>query len=147
MRGRFRVPLFVVAGALLGLIVLLATLQYRWLGQISSAERDRMRASLGTRTAEFAHEFDGEMTRAYLLFQVEPPQAGENLAARMAARHDRWQATARFPRMIKDVYFVEASTEPAKLQRYDPAGRFLEPVEWPAVLQEKGRQLVAPRVP
>ena len=37
----------------LGLIVLLATLQYKWLGQISSAERDRMRASLGTRTTEF----------------------------------------------------------------------------------------------
>ena len=77
MRGRFRLPLFVVAGALLGLIVLLATLQYRWLGQISDAERDRMRASLGTRTTEFAQEFDREITRAYLLFQVEPPQAGD----------------------------------------------------------------------
>ncbi|MGZ8804893.1 MAG: histidine kinase dimerization/phospho-acceptor domain-containing protein [Microbacterium sp.] len=147
MRGRVRVPLFVIAGALLGLIVLLATLQYRWLGQISKAERDRMRASLGTRTTEFAHEFDGEITRAYLLFQVEPPQAGDNLAVRVAARHDRWQATARFPRMIKDVYFTQASGEPAKLQRYDPVGRFLEPVDWPKALEDKGRQLVTPRVP
>ena len=64
MRGRFRVPLSVVAGALLGLIVLLATLQHTWLGQISNAERDRMRRSLGTRTSEFAQEFDGEITRA-----------------------------------------------------------------------------------
>ena len=111
MRGRVRVPLFVVAVALLGLIVLLATLQYRWLGQISNAERDRMRASLGTRTTEFAHEFDGEITRAYLLYQVEPLQSGDNLAARIAARVDRWQATARYPRMIKDLYFVQVGSD------------------------------------
>ena len=148
MRGRFRVPLFVVAAALLGLIVLLATLQYRWLGQISNAERDRMRASLGTRTTEFAHEFDGEITRAYLLYQVEPLQPGDNLAARIAARVDRWQATARYPRMIKDLYFVQVGSDGvATLRRYDPAGHFLEPAEWPPALEARGRDLVAPRVP
>ena len=41
--------MFVVAAALLGLIALLATLQYRWLGQISDAERERMTATLSAR--------------------------------------------------------------------------------------------------
>ena len=41
--------MFVVAAALLGLIVLLATLQYRWLGQVSAAERERMKANLAAR--------------------------------------------------------------------------------------------------
>ena len=41
--------MFVIAAALLGLIALLATLQYRWLGQISDAERDRMTATLNDR--------------------------------------------------------------------------------------------------
>ena len=40
MWRRFRPPLAVVALALFGLIVLLAVLQYRWLGQISEAERE-----------------------------------------------------------------------------------------------------------
>ncbi len=148
MRGRFRIPLFVVAGALLGVIVLLATLQYRWVAQISNAERDRMRASLATRTSDFAHEFDGELTRAYLLFQVDPVPADEGDAARIAARYDRWQSTARFPRMIEDVYFVQSEPGGATtLRRYNPDGRQLEPAEWPAALAERGRQLIASNEP
>ena len=57
MRGRFRLPMFVVALALLGLLALLATLQYKWLGRISDAERERMRATLNTRASGFAQEF------------------------------------------------------------------------------------------
>src|SRR6185503_8215232 len=104
MRGRFRLPMFVVAAALLGLIALLATLQYKWLGRISDEEREGMKASLTTRASGFAQDFDSELTRAYLLFQVEPMEDAGNLAARVAARYDRWQSTARYPRLIKDVY-------------------------------------------
>ena len=102
MQGRFRLPMFVVAAALLGLIALLATLQYKWLGRISDAERDGMKATLNTRASAFAQDFDSELTRAYLLFQVEPMADGINVAARIAARYDRWQGTARYPRLIKD---------------------------------------------
>src|SRR5580765_6254545 len=104
MRRNFRVPMFAIAGALLGLILLLATLQYRWLGQISDAERDRMTATVNTRAAGFGQDFDREVTRAFLLFQMDPVQ--QEGAAALVARYDRWQATARFPRMIKEVYLV-----------------------------------------
>ena len=72
--------MFAIAGALLGLIVLLATLQYRWLGQISGAERERMTATLNTRAAAFAQDFDRELTRAYLLFQLDPMQPDQGAA-------------------------------------------------------------------
>src|SRR3954464_6132428 len=103
MRRRVHLPMAVIAGALLGLIVLLATLQYRWLGQISGAERDRMTATLNTRAAAFGQDVDREVTRAYLLFQLDPLSQDQGTAAALLARYDRWQATARFPRMIKDV--------------------------------------------
>ena len=73
MWRRFRPPLAVVAIALLGLIVLLAVLQYRWLGQISEAERAQRRATLAAGALEFAQDFDREITRAYLLFQTDAP--------------------------------------------------------------------------
>ncbi len=131
-------PMAVIAGALLGLIALLASLQYRWLGQISGAERDRMKATLNNRAGAFAQDVDRELTRAYVMFQLDGMQPEQSAAAAIAARYDRWQASARYPRMIKDLYVVAAREgDPATpLQRFDPATRFLEPVEWPGTLND-----------
>src|SRR5262245_44328521 len=145
MPGRFRLPMFVVAVALLGLIALLATLQYKWLGRISDAERDHMRATLNTRASGFAQDFDGELTRAYLLFQVDPQAAG-SLESRIAVRYDRWQATAKYPRLIKDIYSV--GPEPgAALQRFNPAAHSLETAPWPATLDPIHQKLESAPAP
>ena len=141
-----RPSLAIGAAALFGLIAVLATLQYRWVGAISDAERDRMRVSLNGRAAAFAQDFDRELTRAFLLFQLDPAGADENAASRIAARYGRWQESARFPRMIKEVYFLPPASDSALpgLQRYNPATRFLEPVEWPTSLARVRAQLSAP---
>ena len=47
------------------------TLQYRWLGEVSDAERDRLRASLRTRAAELVDDFDREISRTYRAFHVD----------------------------------------------------------------------------
>jgi signal transduction histidine kinase len=124
------------AAALLGLIVLLGTLQYRWLGQISDAERDRMTATLNDRVKAFAEDVDRELTRAYLLFQVDLSSPDDALATAFTTRYDRWQATARFPRLIKDVYLVvpDRAADPQPLERYDPAARHFQPSVWPSAL-------------
>src|SRR5258708_40353881 len=96
MSPGLRVPMFAIAGALLGLILLLATLQYKWLGEISGAQRDRMTAILNTRAAAFGQDFDRELTRAYLLFQIDPMSRGQ-AAAGVVAPDDRWPATGPVP--------------------------------------------------
>ena len=66
-----RVPWQLLAAAvLLVLLATLATFQYRWLGDVSQAERERMRASLRTRAAEFTQAFDAELTRMYVAFRL-----------------------------------------------------------------------------
>jgi signal transduction histidine kinase len=128
--------MFVVAAALLAMIAVLGTLQYRWLGRISDAERERMTANLRAHAAAFAHEFDREVTLAYLTFQLDPLADTENSAARLSARHERWLATARYPRLIKDIYITSQSENADQpLQRFNPATRFIEPVEWPEWLR------------
>jgi signal transduction histidine kinase len=147
MWRRFRPPLVLVAIALFALLVMLAVLQYRWLGQISDAERAQRRATLATGAVEFAQDFDREVTRAYLLFQADgpfsTPASDDELAERFAARHDRWQATARFPRLLKEFYaYSEGDTKrPTQLRRFDPATRLLQPAEWPDALKNWRDQL------
>ena len=146
MWRRFRPPLAVVATALLGLIVLLAVLQYRWLGQISEAERAQRRATLAAGAAEFAQDFDREITRAYLLFQTDTPIGSRvddtELATRFSTRYDRWQATARFPRLLKGFYAfsqdhtgVDDRDGAAELRQFDPVTRRLEPAAWPEAMR------------
>jgi signal transduction histidine kinase len=142
--------MFAIAAALLGLIALLATLQYKWLGQISGAERERMTATLNARATAFAQDFDRELTRAYLLFQLDPMNPDQGAAAGLLSRYDRWQATARYPRMIKDVYLAPApaaSGTPSQIQRLNPSTRFLEPVDWPESLAEIRKALMGEPAP
>ena len=122
-----------VAVVLLGLIALLATLQYKWVGRISDAEREHMRSTLNTRAAGFAHDFDSELTRAYMLFQLEPRLTADTLASRIMLRYDRWQSTARYPRIIKALYVTGQSLD-EDLTRFNPATHDLDPVAWPATL-------------
>ena len=131
MKVGTRLPMYVTAAALLGLIALLATLQYRWLGQVSAAERERMKTNLAARATGFAQDFDREITRAYLTFQLDPVQDDRNLAAHMSERYDRWQATSRYPRLVKNVYIAwrEEHGDP-KLQYFNASTRFVEPAEW-----------------
>src|SRR4051812_18975855 len=104
-----RVPMFAIAAALLALILLLATLQYKWLGQISGADRERMTALLNTRATACGEDCDRDPPRAFLLFQLAPVRGDESPAGGLGTRHDRWQATGRYPRMIKDVYLVPSA--------------------------------------
>ncbi len=146
MWRRFRPPLAVVALALLGLIVLLAVLQYHWLGQISEAERSERRATLAAGAREFAQDFDREITRAYLLFQADgpiaPSSSDDEMVRRFAARYDRWQASARFPRLIKEFYaYAPDRQDGSVLRRFDPSTRALERAEWPETMRDWATEL------
>jgi signal transduction histidine kinase len=148
MRLVSRPPLFVLAIGLLGLILLLATLQYIWLGRISEAERERLRTTLASRTVEFAQDFDREVTRAYLLFQTEPPAPSRDASSSIAARYDRWNGTSAYPKLVKDLYTATPEPGGLKLQRFDHASRALVPADWPESMSDWRARLVdgsAPR--
>src|SRR5687767_8440920 len=120
MRLGSKPPLIFLTAALLALLVLLASLQYVWLGRISHAERERLQATLSQRAAEFGQDFDRELTRAFLLFQTEPMPAAGYPSARLAERYDRWLATSTYPRLLKEFYVAHRTTaDEFRLQRFD----------------------------
>lgn len=118
---------------LLVLLAALATLQYRWLGEVSDAERDRMRASLRSRASDFAQEFDAELTRTYVAFHVDGDRLEADPAAALGDAYARWQASTHAPGLVRAVYVVQRSA-PDDLQQFALDSRTIGPAEWPAEL-------------
>src|SRR5678816_2032686 len=60
----------ILVAALLLLLPALAFLQYKWLGQVSQAERDRMKSNLHASAVQFAEDFDRELTQTFDHFRT-----------------------------------------------------------------------------
>ncbi len=120
---------------LIGLLVVLATLQYQWLGQVAEAERTRARANLAAAASGFATDFDREVGRIFACF-VPATSSELPLAARVVRRSD-CVANAGLQRLIADVFVAQYSDsgEPV-LSRLDLATRRLTPVAWSPPLEK-----------
>ena len=84
--------LTIVTAALLVLLPALAVLQYRWVGQVSSAERDRMERNLRVGAYQFRQTFDGELGSATYSRSAHDGRDGST--DRYADRYDAWLNTA-----------------------------------------------------
>jgi signal transduction histidine kinase len=121
-----------VSVGLAALVIGLGALQHRWLGQVSDAERDRMRASVRARAELVADAFDREITRAYFLLQVDPETRTTRDWAKYAGRYNTWRASASFPGMISDVLLATRETDgTARLERFNAEKGVFEPSPWP----------------
>jgi len=110
--------------ALLLLLVLLATLQYRWIGRLSEIEEERMRANVELASRRFASDFNTEMTRAFSHFQggvlrsggwerglfgrgeVDPERRAENLQRGAIRLFDQWLELASYPELFADLIWL-----------------------------------------
>ena len=141
--SRRGLPLGLLAPVSLVLLVAaLGALQYRWVGQVSEAERDQLKQSLDRRAKEFADDFDRELGRAYQNFRP-PAEFSPAQPDRFAQQYDEWQTSARFPAMLKTAYFAvqEGDNDNLVLHRYQPDARTFAPIEWPASLQDLQKRL------
>ena len=96
----------VLAGVLAALLLVLASLQWRWLGQISADERDRMQRSLRTQVTQFTQEFDRELTRAYFWLQADRGPAPNMADPESTGHFQRWFTTAPHPDMVRALHVV-----------------------------------------
>ena len=130
------------------LLVLLAVLQYHWVGEVSVAARERMRRGLGTAADRIADDFDREVFRAFVAFQP-PRDPAPPLAEALADGWERWSATALEPRLVEAVYVVDADGTGADsgggLSKLDPTSRTLVPAAWPAELADLADRFVRER--
>ncbi len=135
-------------GVLLALLGVLGTLQYQWLGQVSEAERGRLRGSARRHADEFAADFDRQLARAWAYLRVDAEMLGVSGGEAYAARFEAWQRSPEHTEIVKTVYVVERHDEdrPA-LRRFEPESRRFVPAAWPAAwsgLRERAQRLFHP---
>jgi signal transduction histidine kinase len=127
------------------LLAVLASLQYRWSGEVSAMERHRMRFSQLSAGARFSEDFDREVTRAFLVFHPLPGEAEDARLDRVVRQYDRWLAGATYPRLVRDVFVIRRVADGGSgLQVLWPAERRFVTCSWPPELADLRRRLEAP---
>ncbi len=119
------------------MVLTLGWLQYRWLGQVSEAERDRMQRSVRTAAAQFSIAFDQEVSRAAQTLQVDAVSIRDNQWAAYAERYDRWASQAADTRLVSDIIVVDEGPRGSgrlRTRRWNPVTHAADPVIWPADL-------------
>ncbi len=130
--------------ALLALLPLLAVLQYRWLGQVSEGERERMKNNLNASAKQFSQDFDREVTTIFLAFQPALHPFSDQTQDDFGARYRHWRDTAAHPRLVSEVYHTVAG-EGGGLMRFNTSTGVFEPCEWPEKLSHLRKTLEASR--
>src|SRR5262245_37200824 len=127
---RLSIGLILPAG-LAVLVALLATLQYRWLGQVSEAERESLGTKLRQSAAELADDFDRELVVAYRSLQVDGASLQNHDWASFAERFDTWRDRAKDPQIVKAVYLVNTNDKVTEYFIYQPDTRSFVKTTWP----------------
>ena len=119
-----------VTAALLILLPTLAVLQYQWVGQLSTAARERLQRNVRIAAAQFREGFDGEIVRAVLSLQVGPATVREGVSERYSDRYNTWLNTAAHPQIVSNVLVVDGDSRQLRLRRWNPELDALEATEW-----------------
>src|SRR5262249_20437134 len=92
-------------GLLLILLPVLAVFQYRWIGEVSAAERERLSSSLRMASDRFAADFDAELSRLANAFQMRDgfPDTAEPLLE----RYQSWSEGNTYARIVRSIYVLK----------------------------------------
>jgi signal transduction histidine kinase len=134
----------------MGLLVLLAFLQYRWMGQVSEADRDRRKAALQETAARFCGDLDRELTRAFFHFSLDHHEAREldylhlreSASPLYASLYSSWVAGAPSRNIVSSLFFADRGRDGTpRLARFNRDTSRFELVEWPGDFQELQEQI------
>ena len=134
MRWSRPTGLTLLSAILLILLPALAVLQYRWVGQVSVAERERMQRNLRTAAVQFRDSFDAEVGRAFGSLQVGANTARDGFSEQYSDRYEAWLATAEWPDLVANVFVVDSPESGLRARRFDARRHLFVEIDWPASL-------------
>lgn len=108
-RKHLRPHIIFVAATLLVSVPLLAFLQYRWLGQLSEQERDRIQGNLQIAAFHFARLFNEEMVTLIRAVRDVPFVSRGELPLDLRMRLEEWQSRTPYGQLLDSVQYVQRS--------------------------------------
>lgn len=123
-------------GAMVALCGVLGALQYRWIGEVSVAERERLQASLQSGLNRLSQDFNEEIS--LLCRAIMRGGDGEYLS-RLAA----WEESGRHIGMLRSAFVARPEKGDMRLLRLNPDTQAEEAVPWPGEWDGMRRQMLA----
>ena len=118
------------------ILVALAVLQYRWSGQVSEAEHERMQTSLLASMNQFRLQLNSEFQRLGFLFQPDANVLRQKDWTRYAANCEIAFGEVEYD-LVRNVYlWISKKEGGAELLKLNRKQKDFEPVAWPARIQE-----------
>ena len=115
---------------LIVLLPALAVMQYRWVGQVSEAERERMQRYVRNAAEQFRNAFENDIGRAMFSLQVGANTVREGGSEQYSERYQNWVAAGE-PQIIAGIYLVDAVDTSLRLRRFNANSHSFEPSLWP----------------
>lgn len=132
---------YIVVAVVLGLLALLAVLQYHRQVQVSAAEREKMQHEVTTNTSRFAEDFNREIQGAYFNFQLDLDEWKSSTV--FNERFDAWTSKAAYPELVHDIYFAGSASD--VLLKYDRDARSFSRSDWTPDLSDLQKRLSDPK--
>src|SRR5689334_11980527 len=116
---------------LFALCGILGILQYQWIGEVSVAARERLRASLQGSLERVSRDFQTELTAAARAIAPEASDTTPEYLAREAGeRYQAWKSADHQGRLFRTVALITREGDSLVLREPDSEGQF-RPAEWP----------------
>ena len=127
--------LAVVVG-LLALLPILAALQYRWIGQLSNGEVDRLRSNMQTSAELFGQAVNQEIFPAQFAFRVSFTGSLEQISRELSLNYQYWASRVSRPDLIENIYWIDYDrARNLLLYKFEPADGLLTEEPWPDELK------------
>ncbi len=121
-----------LVSSLAAILIVLAVLQYRWSGEISEAEHERMQSGLQASMDQFRFQFDSEFQQLGFAFQPDTTTLTQGDWTGYAATCDRLLGTSHF-QLARTVYlWIAGNDGSSRLLRLNRQDKKFESVSWPA---------------
>jgi signal transduction histidine kinase len=122
--------------ATMAVVSVLAILQFRWTGEISRTEQQRLKSALATGVRNFTQEFSYDFQQLCASFEIDPEAPVSTLEPQLLRQYASWQRTTLHPGLVAGLQVWRTGDARGPfLESLDQSSERFQELAWPARLE------------